>query len=413
MRKCALSRELARTSVGRVKHAGRRKDGVFHTPYEDDVRISPGRRWRAAWAASSAGRVSRPRRMVSSIRLRYLTLAQSSSSSVWQAAGSRIRNRIGPAVLGAERGRRRAGRRRSPSPRTACERDRDVEVVAVGVQGQVVRLGPRPGPLEDGLERHAVALPLGVEPRDVGDLADVGQRRQVVEPQVQRMLDRAVDLQEHGSSMGLTSRSSMRVSSSSSALGRLADVEFELPAAVVAGALAPELEGADLGDVGVEADGDGLARRRRPRRPRAVSSGASSWSSSGLQRSRIGADGVVAAGGRAEEAELGRLADDQAELGAGDVGLGPFLHPHRHDAEGLDRRRRRRARPARRSRCRRSTTAARRRGSARPCRGGPGRNRRRRGRRPGRGRPPRARGRAGRPSRRGPRATRAAELGRP
>ena len=49
--------------------------------------------------------------------------------------------------------------------------------------------------------------------------------------------------------------------------------------------------------------------------------------------------GVVAAGGRAEEAELGGLADDQAELGAGDVGLGPFLHAHRHDAEGLDRRR--------------------------------------------------------------------------
>ena len=50
-----------------------------------------------------SGRVSRPRRVVSSIRLRYLTLAQSSSSSVWQAAGSRIRKRIGPPCSGPSR----------------------------------------------------------------------------------------------------------------------------------------------------------------------------------------------------------------------------------------------------------------------------------------------------------------------
>ena len=51
------------------------------------------------------------------------------------------------------------------------------------------------------------------------------------------------------------------------------------------------------------------------------------------------AHGVVAAGREAEEAEDGRLADDQAKLGAGDVGLGALLHAHRHDTEGLDRRR--------------------------------------------------------------------------
>ena len=121
------------------------------------------------------------------------------------------------------------------------------------------------------------------------------------------------------------------------------------------------------------------------------------------------ADGVVAAGRRAEEAEDGGLADDQAELGARDVGLGPFLHPHRHDAERLDRRGRRRARPGPRSPGRRSRTGPRRRGSGPPCRAGPGRNRRRPGPRPGRGRTTRARARAGRPSRRGRRAP-AAEL---
>ena len=50
----------------------------------------------AACSSSVVGRVSRPRRVVSSMRLRYFTLAHSSSWSVWQAAGSRIRKRIGP-----------------------------------------------------------------------------------------------------------------------------------------------------------------------------------------------------------------------------------------------------------------------------------------------------------------------------
>ena len=71
----------------------------------------------------------------------------------------------------------------------------------------------------------------------------------------------------------------------------------------------------------------------------AVSSGVELLELLGVPAFEDGADGVVAAGGRAQEAELGRLADDQADLGAGDVGLGSFLHAHRHDAQGLDRRR--------------------------------------------------------------------------
>ncbi len=48
---------------------------------------------------------------------------------------------------------------------------------------------------------------------------------------------------------------------------------------------------------------------------------------------------VAAASGGAEEAKLGRLADDEAELLAGHVGLGAFLHAEGHDAQRLDRRR--------------------------------------------------------------------------
>ena len=98
-------------------------------------------------------------------------------------------------------------------------------------------------------------------------------------------------------------------------------------------ALAPEVQRADLGDVGVEPDGHDLAV--------AAVLGAEG----GLERGEFlhllgrpaledGPDGVVAAGGRAEEAELGGLADDEAELGAGHVGLGPFLRPHRARRRG-------------------------------------------------------------------------------
>ena len=38
-----------------------------------------------------------------------------------------------------------------------------------------------------------------------------------------------------------------------------------------------------------------------------------------------------------EEAELGGLADDESDFGARHVGLGPFFHAERHDAEGVQR----------------------------------------------------------------------------
>ena len=107
-----------------------------------------------------------------------LDVAQSSSSSVWQAAGSRIRKRIGPPCSRPSR-RRRACRRRSPSPRTACERDRDVEVVAVGVQGQVVGLGTRPGLLEEGSRVTPSPCRLGWNRETSATWARLGEARQV------------------------------------------------------------------------------------------------------------------------------------------------------------------------------------------------------------------------------------------
>ena len=77
---------------------------------------------------------------------------------------------------------------------------------------------------------------------------------------------------------------------------------------------------------------------------------------------------------RAEEAELRRLADHQAELLARHVGLGALLHAERHDAQRLDRRRHRPAPPAATSRRRRSTPGPCRRGCARPCRAAPARS---------------------------------------
>ena len=72
---------------------------------------------------------------------------------------------------------------------------------------------------------------------------------------------------------------------------------------------------------------------RRSSASSAVSSGASSSSSSLLQRSSVVPGGIFAANGRAQESKLGRLADDQADLGAGNVGFGAFLHAHRDDAQ--------------------------------------------------------------------------------
>ncbi len=181
-----------------------------------------------------------------------------------------------------------------------------------------------------------------MEPRDVAHLRRFGEIRQIGEGQPQRPLDLSIDRQDDFIAHSVVC---------------LPHVEFQLPAPGVAGALARELERADFGDARVQPDRHGLARA------------AVVGFEGGLERVELleffgvpaledGADGVVAAGGRAQEPELGRLADDQADLGAGDVGLGAFFHAHRHDAQGLDRRAERPGPPARPFRARRSTIDA-------------------------------------------------------
>ena len=63
--------------------------------------LGRGRSDQGSWCSlacsdSVEGLVSRPLRVVISIRERYFTFAHSSSSPVWQAAGFLIRNRMGP-----------------------------------------------------------------------------------------------------------------------------------------------------------------------------------------------------------------------------------------------------------------------------------------------------------------------------
>src|SRR6478609_253520 len=93
--------------------------------------------------------------------------------------------------------------------------------------------------------------------------------------------------------------------------GLLADVELKLPAVLVVAAVAPQLERADLGHLAVQVDRHhaallaGRLQRRRHRRQLVDLA---------LPVLDQGADGVAPADGRAEEAELGRLADDEAEL---------------------------------------------------------------------------------------------------
>ena len=118
--------------------------------------------------------------------------------------------------------------------------------------------------------------------------------------------------------------------------GSVADVVFEFPAARVAGGLAPEFEGPDLGQVGLETDGDDVAFGGGSVGDEGGFEGGEFLEIFGRSAVEDEAGGVGSAGGGAEEAELGGLADDQAELGAGDLGLGAFLHTHRNDADGLD-----------------------------------------------------------------------------
>src|SRR5262245_35931209 len=119
-------------------------------------------------------------------------------------------------------------------------------------------------------------------------------------------------------------------------LGALADVELQLPLLLLVAADARQLERADLGHLAVQVYGHRLplalvrVQRRRQRRQLLDLL---------LPVLDDGAGGVVATHRRAEEAEVGRLADDQAELLPRHVGLGALLHAERHDAQRLDRRR--------------------------------------------------------------------------
>src|SRR5215207_2172926 len=114
----------------------------------------------------------------------------------------------------------------------------------------------------------------------------------------------------------------------------LPDVELELPALRAVARDAPDFERADLRHARLKADGQHrvLLAFELER---------------DLERAQLlylvapvldeAADLVGLAHRRAEEAELGGLADHEAELAPGDGGLRPLLHAERHDAQRLER----------------------------------------------------------------------------
>src|SRR5215208_5423715 len=119
-----------------------------------------------------------------------------------------------------------------------------------------------------------------------------------------------------------------------STLFLLPDVEFELPALRAVARDAPDLERAHLGHARLQPDGhDRVILPVHLERD--------------LERARLlylvapvldeAADLVALTHRRAEEAELGGLADHEAELAPGDGGLRPLLHAEGHDAQGLER----------------------------------------------------------------------------
>ena len=166
------------------------------------------------------------------------------------------------------------------------ERDRDVEIVAVGVQGEIVGLGARTGPLvaappaarrrpgawggtarRRGPEPPRVAPPgpRTSTPGDVRRHPRLSGARTV--PSAALRKASSAFLIDHRSlpCSGRRERARSFTNSHSSDGSRTLNSSFQR--ARVAGAVAPELERADLGDVRVEADRDGLAGVGRPRRP--------------------------------------------------------------------------------------------------------------------------------------------------
>src|SRR5579862_5530470 len=120
--------------------------------------------------------------------------------------------------------------------------------------------------------------------------------------------------------------------------GRLAaDVEFELPTLAAVTADAPQLEHAQLGYTRLQVHRDARAlvavaagvERRHQRRQLGELVAPGFDEGTGV---------IVAPCRRAEEAELGLLADDERELLGRQLDVAAFLESARHDAQGLQRR---------------------------------------------------------------------------
>ncbi len=118
------------------------------------------------------------------------------------------------------------------------------------------------------------------------------------------------------------------------ALDRLAHVELELPAAIVARVLLHQSSRVPT-SVTWEWSRTGTVSPEVPSSlASAVSRGAISSSSSACQRSRIRPTGSSRRVVEPRNRNSAGSANDQAKLGAGDVAFGPLLHSHRDHAEG-------------------------------------------------------------------------------
>src|SRR5581483_11392046 len=106
-----------------------------------------------------------------------------------------------------------------------------------------------------------------------------------------------------------------------------ADVEFEFPAAIVAGH-APELQQAGFGNYGLERDGDYFGGRFAG--PEGHFHRGELLEFSGEVFNQI-ARLIVFSGGGGKEAKLRGFADDQAELAAGNPHVSALLHTESHD----------------------------------------------------------------------------------
>ena len=75
--------------------------------------------------------------------------------------------------------------------------DRDVEIVAIRVERQVVRVGVNAGLLQDRVEFHTIPTPRGMEAGHIAYVRGLRQGIEVGAGQVQGPLDRTVNRQDH------------------------------------------------------------------------------------------------------------------------------------------------------------------------------------------------------------------------